>query len=83
MASGAAETLTFPSQANTEFQRSTSSRESRSSISLNAATAVPELLYPETVMQSGIFTKKMPPLTETPRAPELWTRSKLRDPGLN
>ncbi len=38
-------------------------------------TAVPELLYPESTLPSGIFLKKMPPFTNLKRAPKLWNRS--------
>jgi hypothetical protein len=39
-------------------------------------TAVPELLYPETAMPSGVFLKKTPPFTVAKRAREFWNRSK-------
>ncbi len=42
-----------------------------------AATAVPELLYPESTPPSGIFLEKMPPFTNLKMAPELWNRSKV------
>ncbi len=45
-----------------------------------AATAVPELLYPESTPPSGIFLKKMPHFTNLKMAHELWNRSSL-NPG--
>jgi hypothetical protein len=43
---------------------------------LRRRTAVPELLYPEACMPSGVFLKKTPPFTELRGAREFWNRSK-------
>src|SRR6516165_106272 len=44
---------------------------------LRATTAVPQLLYPETMMRSGFFLKKKPPTMKLNRLRKLWNRSRL------
>jgi hypothetical protein len=39
-------------------------------------TAVPQLLYPETMMRSGFFLKKKPPTMKRNRLRKLWNRSR-------